>query len=386
MKKGKRRHKLWIGMAAAVVLLNAAAWNSTAFCDAYIAWIFPVWVNTYGRITGLFAFSVGEWMIDAGLVLLGCAFVLAPAAALAVCIPFPAFRRIRGKCLGMVKGFYVFFIWTLLVVCLVMTLNCFILYHASTFSEKYFGERGSEAEGTYTANELILLYNEIAEKCNTLSRQVERDEQGRIVYPGGLLENGEIGTMEEKAIEIMKQLGETYPQLAGNYPRPKGLAGSWILSVQQLSGVYSPFTVEANYNRDMTDYNIPHTICHELSHLKGFMREDEANFIGYLAYIRSEHPAFRYSGYLTGWIYACNALAAEDPETYSQLRQQLSPAVQQQLQENNAFWDRYEGKAAEAASRINDSYLKFHQQEDGVKSYGRMVDLMLAYYRQETGG
>ena len=156
--------------------------------------------------------------------------------------------------------------------------------------------------------------------------------------------------------------------------------------MQQLSGVYSPFTVEANYNRDMMDYNIPHTICHELSHLKGFMREDEANFIGYLACIRSEHPAFRYSGYLTGWIYACNALAAEDPETYSQLRQQLSPAVQQQLQENNAFWDRYEGKAAEAASRINDSYLKFHQQEDGVKSYGRMVDLMLAYYRQETGG
>ena len=64
-------------MAAAVVLLNAAAWNSTAFCDAYVAWIFPVWVNTYGRITGLFPFSVGEWMIAAGLVLLGCAFVLA---------------------------------------------------------------------------------------------------------------------------------------------------------------------------------------------------------------------------------------------------------------------------------------------------------------------
>ena len=32
----------------------------------------------------------------------------------------------------------------------------------------------------------------------------------------------------------------------------------------------------------MPFYNIPHTICHELSHLKGYMREDEANFIGYL--------------------------------------------------------------------------------------------------------
>lgn len=46
--------------------------------------------------------------------------------------------------------------------------------------------------------------------------------------------------------------------------------------MQQLCGVYSPFTVEANYNGDMPDYNVPHTLCHELSHLKGFMREDEA--------------------------------------------------------------------------------------------------------------
>ena len=50
----------------------------------------------------------------------------------------------------------------------------------------------------------------------------------------------------------------------------------------------------------MPYYNIPHTICHELSHLKGFMREDEANFIGYLACIGSDSPDFRYSGYLTG--------------------------------------------------------------------------------------
>ncbi|MFR5730890.1 MAG: DUF3810 family protein [Clostridium sp.] len=36
------------------------------------------------------------------------------------------------------------------------------------------------------------------------------------------------------------------------------------------------------------------------------MREDEANFIGYLACVSSENEAFRYSGYLTGWVYAGN--------------------------------------------------------------------------------
>ena len=31
---------------------------------------------------------------------------------------------------------------------------------------------------------------------------------------------------------------------------------------------------------------------------------------------------------------------------------------------------------------MNDAYLRLNQQEDGVQSYGRMVDLLLAYYRE----
>ena len=34
---------------------------------------------------------------------------------------------------------------------------------------------------------------------------------------------------------------------------------------------------------------------------------------------------------------------------------------------------------AEAASQWNDAYLKMNDQKEGVRSYGRMVDLMLAY-------
>ena len=73
MKKG--RIVFW-GGAGLVALLNIAAWNSTAFADWYIANIFPIWVGTYGRFTGLFPFSVGEWLIAAGLVLTGMAAVL----------------------------------------------------------------------------------------------------------------------------------------------------------------------------------------------------------------------------------------------------------------------------------------------------------------------
>ena len=46
----------------------------------------------------------------------------------------------------------------------------------------------------------------------------------------------------------------------------------------------------------------------------------------------------------------------------------------------NAYWDSFEGPVEEAATTLNDNYLKFNQQESGVKSYGMMVDLILAYF------
>lgn len=51
------------------------------------------------------------------------------------------------------------------------------------------------------------------------------------------------------------------------------------------------------------------------------------------------------------------------------------------LQANNSFWDKYDGITAEVADRVNDIYLKANRQIDGVKSYGKVVDLMLGYQR-----
>ena len=200
---------LYIGIGVLVILLNIAAWNSTTFCDAYIAYVFPIWVNTYGRLTGVAPFSVGEILLGLGVMLLGLAGILwIPWLVTAVV------RKLRKKSKpGAGRGFrifYRFFAWTLLIVCLIMTLNCFILYHASTFSENYFGEDNGE----YTLEELITVRNMVVEECNRLSLLMERDEEGNILYDGDL---------EQTAIESMQKLGKTYGRLDGYYPRPKPL-------------------------------------------------------------------------------------------------------------------------------------------------------------------
>jgi len=154
-----------------------------------------------------------------------------------------------------------------------------------------------------------------------------------------------------------------------------------LLSIQQVSGIFVPFTIEGTYNRDMMPYNIPFVATHELAHVRGFMQEEEANFIAFLACIGSAEVEFRYSGYLLGWVYATNALRRVDREAAGEFRQRLAADVQRDLQSNREFWAQFEGPVAELQTRVNDAYLRANAQADGVRSYGRMVDLLISYFQ-----
>ena len=248
-------------------------------------------------------------------------------------------------------------------------INCGINYHRNSFAESI----GLKAD-TYTVDELKGVCMDLTERVNTYAGQVERDADGVMVLSGN---------EREEAVAAMERLGEKWDVLAGYYPKPKPLAFSAFLSVQNLTGIYSPFTVEANYNQDMTPYNIQFTACHELSHLRGFMQEEEANFIGFLACVNADDTAFNYSGYLLGWIYATNELYEADYDTFEEIYNRLSDNVKADLSANSSFWKRYDSKVAEVSGQINDHYLKANGQSDGIKSYDRMVDLMITWFRSK---
>ena len=339
-------------LLAASAVLQICVRQRDGFADWYAHEVYPVLVGIWGRIWGIFPFS----LVEAGL------YVLAAVSLFYVVRNFFRPGRIFSRAF-FVSGILLFS----------YTVSCGINYHAAAFSE--YAQLNL---GKYEKEELVELCQFLTEKVNEIApERLGTEKDSAYLYSASKEQ------WQQDSVRAMKTVGELFPVLGGFYPKPKEVAVSWILSVQQLCGIYSPFTIEANYNGDMPDYNIPHTMCHELSHLKGFMREDEANFIGYLACVLSENPAFQYSGYLTGWIYAGNALASVDMETYTALYGQLSESVLLDLAENSQFWNRYEGKVAEAANKMNDTYLKINSQKDGVRSYGRMVDLMLAFRRKQ---
>jgi hypothetical protein len=185
--------------------------------------------------------------------------------------------------------------------------------------------------------------------------------------------------------EAMQLLAEDYPVLGGNYGSPKPILLSKLMSQTEITGIFFPFTMEANVNVDVPDYSIPVTMLHELAHLRGFMREDEANFVAYLAGMKSEHVDLNYSSTMLALIIAGNALYDQSPELYFEVRSEYSEGLVKDIRANSEYWQQYEDTAVSTISnKINDTYLKANAQTDGVKSYGRMLDLLLAQYRKEN--
>lgn len=316
-------------MIAAVVLLavSGAAMLLAAgfpdFAEWYSQNIYPLLTGSLGRVSGFVPFSVSE----VGIYTLLAAFFIT------------LFLTVRDMLKG--KGSHALVSWfsgVLLAVgilAFLYTACCGINYHRRSFSE----EEGIVTYN-YSASELKEICIWLTEEVNARADEVSRDGQGVMELDA---------PEEEGGVSAMYRLAEDFPSLQGYYPRPKELLLSEVLSYQSLTGIYLPFTVEAN-------------------------------FIAFLACVGSERMDFQYSGYLSGWVYCMNALYRADYESWEEVRILLDEAAEPDLTANSEFWNRYEGPVAETAERINDAYLKVNGQADGVQSYDRMVDLIVAYF------
>lgn len=359
----EKRKKGWKAAPAlflAACLLQILAREVPGFAQGYAVTVYRFLVEIFGRLISLIPFSAAE---------LGL-YVLLLSAVIGAC---RLLWRIAAKRLSWrqaaVRTVRTLFL-TAAILLFTYTVGCGINYHRTPFS----AESGFVVEGA-TREELAALCLALVEEINQAAKEVSVDDGGCVVLQGDITET---------ARRAMASLGEEYPALSGFYPQPKGLLFSRFLSVQKIEGIYSPFTLEANYNREMPDMDIPVTICHELSHLRGFMREDEANFVAYLACLASEDPQFVYSGSLLAFIHSSNALYRDGGrEEYRDIYQKLCETARRDLAKDSAFWKQFDGKVAEVSGQVNDAYLKVNKQEDGVKSYGRMVDLLLARFREE---
>ncbi len=183
----------------------------------------------------------------------------------------------------------------------------------------------------------------------------------------------------------MNAAGETWPIPIGRFASPKVALTSGVLSRFLVEGITSPFTAEALVNGGIPALSLPFVGCHEAAHVRGFAREEDANLIAYLACTASDDPYFRYSGAVSALLHCLSALQNADPDAYTVCRAKLSDGVREDIAAHAAYWAQYRGTpAAEVGARVNDAYLRTAGSGDqSARSYGRVVDLLLAIERKE---
>ena len=229
-----------------------------------------------------------------------------------------------------------------------------------------------------SAVELYDTANIVKEELEELLDDTEFSENGMSAMPY------DINEMSKKLLDSYKKLNEKYTFLHNIPAQIKSVCLSDAMSYTHITGVYTFFSCEANINVVFPDFTLPYTAAHEFAHQRGVARENEANFIAFLVCINSDDKYIKYSGYMNMLQYLSNALYTADRDLYTQFRSSLGYEISGELKAYSLFFDKYRDSAAsKVSSAVNDTYLKL-QGTEGTRSYGMVVDLAVAFYKNEA--
>lgn len=177
---------------------------------------------------------------------------------------------------------------------------------------------------------------------------------------------------------------ELESRLAGPSPVLREALASPLMTLGGISGIYWPFTGEPHVNSLPPAPQRLFSALHEVAHERGFAREDEANYIAVRVGSTSGDAELAYSVSLMAYLHLQRSLAAVDAEKATQLSKERPEGVKRDSAAMAEFWKpktKVAARVREVSTTVNDTYLRAQGQVHGVKSYGRMVDLLLAERR-----
>ncbi len=347
---------LWILMAGLFYVLGIYSRGNSSFLEK----IYPAsWnrmlIKLLSNATGVLPISLGELFlyanVIAGIILL---FLLLKR------IFTGGFFKLAYRIASYVAILYIIFM-------VVFGLN----YNRASLREELALERVN-----YGQEELYALNESLISRANDLRSLVPENEEGIFTLTDSKQD------IFKLALEGYQDFSEDFPVFSGEYGIAKGIIASEALNYTGITGIFMPYTGEANVNIKGPDLLFPATVLHEMAHQRGIAYEDEANYMAFLVSSYHEYEPIQYSGTMLALINSMNALYREDKESYRELYDTYSDGVKRDLRAYSQFYDAYEGEVNEKATKVNDTYLKSNGQTSGVKSYGEMVNLLLEQFVQ----
>lgn len=359
-KMGIRRAQLVIlAVCLTFTVLFHAVKGQKGFIDFVTDFIVSPVQRVLAWICSLFSFSVTEVVI----VLLVTALLVFLVQSV-VCIVRRKGERFRTFCTRTV---------TLLCAVLIGT-TAFDWMWGSYYYRTTLQQQTGVTAKPVSAQELYDATILFVQQANALAEKLPRGADG------DLLMDPEV--IVRLSVSVYDALEEQYPVFGKPRTAPKVLWLSEGLSYLNCTGFYFPYLGESNLNGHAPRTGIPATAAHELAHQMGIASEQEANFAAVLACTQSAFPEFAYSGWQMGLIHLINALHRADKTLWKDAVGQLGSTARKDLERINAYWARYDTPVGDAASDINSGRQENYGQNLQTQSYGAVVDLLVAYYKE----
>ena len=346
-------------VALILVIFREIAFRKPAAADYYTTRIFSPLASVWAWPFSQFSFSLTELLLVIGT----------PALLLLLILGVIRFFRRPGCRLRRLLRSTLLILGVLCVL-----LSLFLVFHGLNYARPGLDVSLGLPLRDHSTDEL-------EEAVRQLARAAVQARQGLPESDAGTLDIGPLNAVWKAAFDGWDQAADRWPALQSPVrARPKGVLLSHYWSYTNIVGLYMPFFIEPNVNIDQPAFMIPSTAAHEISHSRGFASEGDSDFAAFLSCVCHPDPVWRYSGLISAWKSASRRLWEEDRDRWSAAyREELSPAVIRDLQAEALYWQAFETPVADFSEQVNDAYLKANKEEDGVKSYGEVVDLLLAW-------
>ncbi len=351
--------KIMLPISVLCLGISVAARCSSTFADGFNRYVSSFVRAILSYLTAWIPFSVAET-------------ILLFLPVLIICIVVVCIRKIRKddnaeRFLGTMFG-------VVLLMFSLFTLTTDVAYKTSPIEDKLNMDR-REVSASELFDTAQILVQQINNACSDV----------RFSYMSFSDMPYDLDGLSAKLCDAYKAASKKYDFLPALSVRVKPIMLSEPMTYTHISGIYTYFTGEANINMNFPDYTIPYTTAHEMAHQRGVIREDEANFMAFLVCLESDDPYIRYSALLNMYEYVASALYSADSEKYYDTVSGLDLQVRYEMQAYREFYEKYQHTVVSNVSdSMNDFYLKSQGQAAGSRSYGQVVDLAVAYFREMT--
>lgn len=187
----------------------------------------------------------------------------------------------------------------------------------------------------------------------------------------------------QRGVETYNATRQQFPFLAYRSPSLKPSLFTPVGQFFGFTGYYNPFTAEAQLKTSIPVFLKPFVICHEIGHQLGYAKENEANFVAYLACKSSADPYFLYSAYFEIYrdaIFECRL--TPNRELSETLRRNIHPRVRYDDHDLQFYLLRNQNFVEPFVSGFYDRYLKLNNQPKGTATYDEVIAYLIAYMKK----